>query len=271
MKLRSLIAVLLAAFITWIYVAPVASADRVSNSKHNFSGQFNDAGNVVSAQYAGDINEVCVYCHTPHNAGSNTLLWNKANKSGLTYRMYTSSRSLTRATVNASFSADSPSLLCLGCHDGKTALNVMHNSSIGGDDASLSGYPSGSKFIGHNGGATTPQYIQDNEGGFFISPQILNLGRNPDGTNTGTVNYLDNDHPIGFSYTSVLAERATGLFNVSEVSSKSSNRIRFFGPEKKVECSTCHNPHADDDDAATKPFLTMSNSGSAICLSCHNK
>jgi predicted CXXCH cytochrome family protein len=38
----------------------------------------------------------------------------------------------------------------------------------------------------------------------------------------------------------------------------------------KIECTTCHDPHVPNKDAANPMFLVRSNSGSAICLACHD-
>jgi len=270
MKVLSLIAFVLATVTTWVLVTPLAMAlpDNVTNSKHNFSG---NATGVSSAQYVGEFNEVCKYCHTPHNAGPTGPLWNKANRTAATsdpryYRMYTSSTSLTTETRrNSTLDANSPSLLCLGCHDGKTAMNVMH-SSRSGVDASGVGYPAGTKFIMNNG-SYAPTPLDDNLGGFGIPAQGLNLGKAADGSNDRQGNDLTNDHPIGFNYDAAQQLRPGALFAINTVNPK----IKFSGASKKVECTTCHNPHADADDVAVSPFLVMSNTGSALCLSCHNK
>jgi predicted CXXCH cytochrome family protein len=36
--------------------------------------------------------------------------------------------------------------------------------------------------------------------------------------------------------------------------------------EPFVECATCHDPHSSNS-----LFLRISNSGSGVCLACHNK
>ena len=42
----------------------------------------------------------------------------------------------------------------------------------------------------------------------------------------------------------------------------------LYGDHKdQVECGSCHNPH----DPTNQPFLRISNAGSALCLTCHNK
>jgi predicted CXXCH cytochrome family protein len=37
-------------------------------------------------------------------------------------------------------------------------------------------------------------------------------------------------------------------------------------PEPFVECASCHDPHSTN-----QTFLRIANTGSAVCLACHNK
>lgn len=245
----------------------MAAVDNVSNTPHNFS-----IGHGYAYQ-STQISEVCIFCHTPHNAGKNQFLWNKSNLivGAPSYRLYTSSTTLSNTVQNASsFPADSPSLLCLGCHDGKTAMNVLHSSSTGVDAGS--DYAAGSKIIETSTGfapVTMPWALPDMYGS---TQPNMNLGGTAGNPQQG--DDLTNDHPLGFSYSDVLLEgpAAAKLFSVAQVGVKSSNRIKFFGASNRVECSTCHDPHVDSTvNTELKPFLVMSNAGSAICLSCHNK
>ena len=228
-------------------------ADKVAGGKHDFS--FNGtAGN--SAGINGTLgNQVCIYCHTPHNAGQTRLLWNKAGNGNTTFRLYTSSGTLSSFANKSVLTANSPSILCLSCHDGKTAMNVLHSGGQGSlaSAASLVGYPADSRLAYGN----TPQILP---GYMFGNPNS--------GPAVGANEDLTNDHPIGFSYTAAQGEKtATNLNAIGSVNIK----IKFFGNSKTVECSTCHNPHADGNDLALIPFLVMSNANSALCLSCHNK
>lgn len=246
----------------------MAGVGNVSNTKHNFS-----SGGSSPQNHEAGVSQVCVFCHTPHNAGQSRLLWNKASRNDITpafYRLYTSSSTLSNATKAAALTANSPSLLCLGCHDGKTAMNVLHSSGAG-TDASVDGYPAGTKYIS----GSIPIPMEGPITGFF--DEVLsnaNLGRTA-GDSTAGYNLTD-DHPIGFSYSAVLSEPipAARLFSIVQVAAKSSNRIKFSGPTSMVECTTCHDPHVDTSPSgnpAQAPFLVMSNAGSALCLSCHNK
>ncbi len=60
-------------------------------------------------------NQVCLPCHTPHNAllsGSQNVLWNHAETTQ-TFAMYKSGAN----------QPEGPSKLCLSCHDGVTAID----------------------------------------------------------------------------------------------------------------------------------------------------
>lgn len=237
----------------------IAATSKVAGGMHDFSAsgaspQYHDSGN--------ELNQVCVYCHTPHNAGKTRLLWNKATNGNVNFRLYTSSGTLSSVTRNSSaLTSDSPSLVCLGCHDGKTAMNVLHSSGKGitAAAAGLTGYPVGSDLAFGN----TALVIQN--------PYVFGDPQPGPALGGGAGDDLTNDHPIGFSYTGAQTEK-TGASLRPIGDALLDARIKFFGAAKKVECSTCHDPHVDNAANPTQsPFLVMPNTGSALCLACHNK
>ncbi len=94
-----------------------ARAESIVNSKHNLS-----VSGPGSVKAAGE-SEICVFCHTPHNALGAAPLWNRY-ESGQTYVPYTST------TVKASVGQPTgASKLCLSCHDGTVALGMVSNRS----------------------------------------------------------------------------------------------------------------------------------------------
>ncbi len=105
-------------FAACFFLGAIASAcvadDSVVNSKHDLSAR--GPGPIRAL----DESEVCIFCHTPHNAAPQTPLWNRANPR-THYRIYQSS------TVDARIDQPSgPSKMCLSCHDGSMALgNVL--------------------------------------------------------------------------------------------------------------------------------------------------
>lgn len=72
---------------------------------------------------AGNTNEICVYCHTPH-AAVGVPLWNRTSSGSMAGGVYTS------GTLNATMPADytaTDGALCMSCHDGTSAMNAISN------------------------------------------------------------------------------------------------------------------------------------------------
>ena len=82
---------------------------------------------------------------------------------------------------------------------------------------------------------------------------------------------LNNDHPVSFTYDSNLATADGGLWDPS---TKNSGMVTggtidtdmlFAG---RMECASCHDVH---NKYGNTSLLLVSNTGSALCLTCHNK
>lgn len=236
--------------------------------------------------FSVDVDQVCIFCHTPHHAEPAKPLWNKVNPTQA-FNMYTSSSTLSSAAKGAT--APGPeSLLCLSCHDGRTAINVIHNGDVGIDAQPADG---GRKVINFDGWG---YYNAENPNNQALAMEIpvfgtgyrANLGKTSidgDGRFAGT--NLMNDHPISFSYAAAQSEK--GVAELNPIESARSAGLRFFGPNRdRMECSTCHDPHVDSGlgydglptesptgagNSALRPFLVRENTGSSMCLACHNK
>ena len=94
--------------VLFLTILATAAVGQITGSVHDFSGQ----------GWAGG--EICVPCHTPHNA-DNTIafspFWNH-EVTNQTFTLY-SSPSLDHEPEQPR----GPSLLCLSCHDGVTAVD----------------------------------------------------------------------------------------------------------------------------------------------------
>jgi len=86
----------------------------IKDSHHDFSGA------------AWTKGEICILCHTPHNAISNiTPLWNH-ELSVASYTLYSSS------TIDAVIGQPTAeSKLCLSCHDGTVAIDNIGGNTAG--------------------------------------------------------------------------------------------------------------------------------------------
>ncbi len=92
----------------------------IVNSPHNLS-------NYPGVTIPG--NQVCLPCHTPHNAlkaGDGNVLWNHADTSQ-TFVMYKSTAG----------QPEGPSKMCLSCHDGVTAID--NYGGLGGTGVVITG------------------------------------------------------------------------------------------------------------------------------------
>ena len=91
----------------------------VRATKHNLSAT---SGNAVRAQA---LDEVCVFCHTPHGAYQSRPVWNRdlAYQDDLSlYTLYGST------TLDSSVGRPTgASKLCLSCHDGTLAIGSLMN------------------------------------------------------------------------------------------------------------------------------------------------
>lgn len=79
---------------------------------------------------------------------------------------------------------------------------------------------------------------------------------------------LRNDHPVTFTYDATLATNDGGLHDPTTTNSGLGGTIDddlLFNAS--MECASCHDVH---DDQIGK-FLRKSNTGSAFCLTCHDK
>jgi len=80
---------------------------------------------------------------------------------------------------------------------------------------------------------------------------------------------LTNDHPISFVYNTALATLDGALKDPSTASTSLGGTIAtdLLDVNGKVQCPSCHEVH----DQTIYRFGKISNAGSALCLTCHNK
>ena len=97
-----------------IVTIPATTRAQIADTKHNLS-----ATGLFSIKSTTE-GEICVFCHTPHNARDVGLLWNRPDSAVPDYTTYSSSS--LKAVVGQPTGA---SKLCLSCHDGTIALGEL--------------------------------------------------------------------------------------------------------------------------------------------------
>lgn len=206
-----------------------AIAAGIADTKHNLS--VTGTGTIKST----DQTEICVFCHTPHDAikNDNIPLWNHTLSTTAAYGTYSSPTfDATDAAEIGGVDATTAAVsnLCLSCHDGSVAVNSLNNPS--------------------NARPTTTM-----AGGVTNITGSANLG--------SSSTALKNDHPVNFTYDAALAAADGGLKAPGSLTG-----VKLFND--KVQCASCHDPHTSQDPTGMA-FLRVSMSGSTLCLSCHDK
>ncbi len=194
--------------------------------------------------------QVCVSCHTPHQAttaAAQDPLWNHtASTFGGTYGVYAST---TLQAAPQDFGAGTigslnTSQLCLSCHDGTVSVLSMYKQP-------------------NFGGTPTAAALA----GFSAAGVMLNTNSAYVGTS------LTDDHPVNFTFNAALATADGAIVTPASATCVTGaapcNTPLFTGgvSGSAVQCATCHNPH----DPTNQPFLRVDNTGSALCLTCHIK
>ncbi|MFQ5564146.1 MAG: cytochrome c3 family protein [Parvularculaceae bacterium] len=209
----------------------------------------------------GDNNEICVYCHTPHGARTDieAPLWNKPAGTA-SYTTYDST------TIDGDVLAvGSVSIACLSCHDGTQARDAVINapgSGLGTSPLGTLGPMPGTVVANLSEDLTNDHPIGIQYGGFDpgtgqVDPDFKNT---TNGLNSATILgrlrwWVDTEAP------------GNGTRNKTDMILYT--RDNGGSDQPFVECASCHDPHRG---TGTDPaFMRISNTGSAVCLSCHVK
>ena len=264
-----------------VFLTGGTAVAQIANTPHNLAS--GSGGNEFSG-----TQQICVFCHTPHGAdvSASVPLWNRTLADPASYTTYDSLG--TSSMDGATAPVGSVSIACLSCHDGTQALDSVLNEP-----------GSGATVAAFNGGSWTSANSNINlANGQFAAGSIVNLGQD-----------LSNDHPIGVQYggggkTVGAPDAATNDpdFNATQSAvingqtiwwvdtggaGRQKTDIQLYtrteattaagpgsptpvaiagGAQPYVECASCHDPHT-----GTPMFMRVANSGSAVCLACHNK
>ena len=247
----------------------------IRNTKHDLSR----SSTVASGIKAVTDDEICKFCHTPHQAASTQLVWNRP-QSSLAYTWgYDEYGTPISTTINGTplpSSIRSGSKLCLSCHDGSIALGAVRNSG---------------------GGAGTPISIQSvagvGVGGVLDGYGVVAPGGNLSGSHpvsipyAGEVQYNNidsallgkaNNQPGTYWRVRISAagcDNATGICTEAAGEDLAGSRIQLYpnvpggNSNFGIECDTCHEPH---NKYGLGLFMRVeAQTSDALCRSCHLK
>lgn len=280
MKLWKLLTTLAATAVVSAFVLTSAQG-AVKDTKHNMNNVFG-TGTIQD-------NQVCLPCHAPHNQPDRTLgaLWNHVMPTD-GYTLWDGAEGL-----------DETSKKCLSCHDGTVAVDSYGGYSFGNGDltkGALTKSTFGPTTGTHTLGASQGDALGNTSTAAFV------IGNNQD---------LTHDHPVGVIYpasldavTGAIVVDASGvnagnnkpgsgftspsLWTRTGYTNSSGVVVPYVKPDGSaggtvagggfhleggnvagvgvVGCGSCHTPHS-----ATYNFLTVSNYGSQLCMTCHTR
>ncbi|MDZ7594918.1 MAG: cytochrome c3 family protein [Thiobacillus sp.] len=217
-------------------------------------GATNAQAGIVGSKHDLTMNagvQLCVHCHTPHNASTQEgladgPLWNRKITNLDAFTLY-ASPTMTQASPHR---PSGISLVCLSCHDGASSKGASAVHS--GDQHYVINSPKTGGPVNTGSDADGQACIKCHTGTYEgIYSKALSVMGGPD---------LRNDHPISIPY-----PVANSNYQTPPDAAKGWADLKLF--VGRVECPSCHAVH----DPSKVPFLRMNNSGSAMCLTCHNK
>lgn len=223
-----------------------AAGTGIGGTAHDFSG--------IGATPTG----TCTFCHTPHQAQTQALLWNHT----LSANNFTWTDAATTAgTTYPAFAGDTyqgPTTRCLSCHDGSVAVGDI-GWWLAGDPGSLLNV-----FIGEN------------------SPFNVGFGGNMDGNHPVAMPIPFNNLPSTYNGSTT----GGGITLAEWQPDPQVNGIRLYTDDGAggitagatpgqagIECTSCHDPHngADVEDIFFLRGAIGGNAANYICIECHDK
>lgn len=200
-----------------------------------------------------EADEVCVFCHTPQVnvdfGGRSSSAMQPAWQPSLPYtHSYVVYDDIGRLQFGDKQAIGSQSIACLSCHDANQAFSVMNAESD---------HPFGVPYRGFSRGRerSMAESRRNEDLPFREAKELKAL----DEFRLPSKGVVDNRVVWWVSANGVSALRTRSDLPLY-ARKVDSSEIPY------VECSSCHDPHVSN-----KLFLRVSNDGSRLCLTCHDK
>lgn len=201
----------------------------IAGSKHDLS----TTG--PNATYNGSSDQICKYCHVPHNATNPKALWSRTDAANGAYTVYTNPGSLD-AVIAAGGPTNTQSTACLACHNVTASTGPDASTNLANSIAITK-----TTSIG-------PNISNDHPIAFTYDNALVTADK---ATGSGVA----------------------GLYvptSANAVGNGVGNNLPLYGGS--LECASCHAVHGVAVAGTNIPmFLRTTAKGSAICLKCHIK
>jgi hypothetical protein len=165
----------------------------------------------------GETDQICIFCHTPHNSSDRGALWNRPDITsplgGGNFPLY---GRLTEIIIDDITEAkygggneypNGSTRLCLSCHDGVTAVGAVI-SAWGGP-------------IADSIGPMTTMIID-----------------------------LSTSHPVSFTYDAAVLLPALNAKATVTANRYQLPAVGILDDQSRMQCTACHDPHVDTNDGS---------------------
>lgn len=212
-----------------------------NSNPHNLSKL---SGNTIEASTE---TQICIFCHTPHGAATQSTLWSRKDPTNLaSFGLYNSAtlriedagiKDVTQYVDDDIAYPNGSTKMCLSCHDGATAIGDLIDGTV-------------------------------------IAMTTANLSAS---TKKVDAAELSATHPVSFVYTADVVTYINGIEGAGSHKLPTDPDVRLDS-QKRMQCTTCHNPHLDTNNGGTYqlPFwANYTNSGTEdtdydnTCKECH--
>jgi predicted CXXCH cytochrome family protein len=217
-----------------LMVIPFLVQAGIRDTKHNLS--VSGMGDVKAVSET----QICIFCHTPHNASPAHPLWNHELSAVVNYINYASPTLQSYASEAEAPPIDGHSKLCLSCHDGTVAIGSIVSRF---DEIMM---------------VTVPGVIDDS-GKLIGGPGYL-------GTD------LSGGHPISIVFDEALANKRNSadppLSRLNWPINDPDIKLHPTQGRYGVQCTSCHDPHGSKAAGEWPPFWHKA-THDEVCMVCH--
>jgi predicted CXXCH cytochrome family protein len=225
----------------------------VVNSPHNLSA--GGPGNVHAAME----DQVCIFCHAPHNSAPVRPLWNR-NMSTEAYTIYTS-----RAQQAKPGQPTGVSKMCLSCHDGTIALgSVVSRGTPIQMAGGVTTIPAGAANLGTDLSDDHPISFRYDTSLAAKNPKVKDPAVLPPQI------HLDSNAELQCTSCHDAHNNALGDFlvmrNDTSQLCKSCHQMGTTTVTAHADCSACHQSHT----APSGPYLLRGRNITQTCIKCHD-
>jgi predicted CXXCH cytochrome family protein len=233
--------------------AAIAQQGSVVNSPHNLSATGPGPIRAVSEE------QVCIFCHTPHNASPIRPLWNRSMPVDA-YRIYDS-----RALDAEPGQPTGTSKMCLSCHDGTIALGAVVSRDA---PILMSGgvtvLPAGPSNLGTDLSDDHPISFRYDSSLAAKDPRIKDPALLPQEL------HLDPNRELQCTTCHDAHDNSLGMFlamhNDNSQLCLACHQVGTTTLMQHNDCNSCHQPHT----APSGPYLLRDATATETCLRCHD-